>query len=141
MLIFRLLPVLALILLNSCADSPAKLSDSKESVPPVKAIEVKEKVKQKVQKSSIDPEILYTLLTAELAGQRGQYDIALDGYMEVAKRTQDPKFSERAVMIAMYVKNSNKTKEALNLWLRQDPKNLSARKIAALLALRTGNKS
>lgn len=141
MLIFRLLPVLALILLNSCADSPAKPSDSKESVAPVEAIEVKEKVKQKVQKSSIDPEILYTLLTAELAGQRGQYGIALDGYMEVAKRTQDPKFSERAVMIAMYVKNSNKTKEALNLWLRQDPKNLSARKIAALLALRTGNKS
>ena len=141
MLIFRLLPVLALILLNSCVDSPAKLSNSKESVPPVEAIEVKEKVKQKVQKSSIDPEILYTLLTAELAGQRGQYDIALDGYMEAAKRTQDPKFSERAVMIAMYVKNSNKTKEALNLWLRQDPKNLSARKIAALLALRTGNKS
>jgi tetratricopeptide (TPR) repeat protein len=133
--------VLALILLNSCADSPAKPSDFKESVAPVKALEVKEKVKQKVQKSSIDPEILYTLLTAELAGQRGQYDIALDGYMEVAKRTQDPKFSERAVMIAMYVKNSNKTKEALNLWLRQDPKNLSARKIAALLALRTGNKS
>ena len=141
MLIFRLLPVLALILLNSCADSPAKPSDFNESVAPVKALEVKEKVKQKVQKSSIDPEILYTLLTAELAGQRGQYDIALDGYMEVAKRTQDPKFSERAVMIAMYVKNSNKTKEALNLWLRQDPKNLSARKIAALLALRTGNKS
>ena len=141
MLIFRLLPVLALILLNSCADSPAKPSDFKESVAPVKALEVKEKVKQKVQKSSIDPEILYTLLTAELAGQRGQYDIALDGYMEVAKRTQDPKFSERAFMIAMYVKNSNKTKEALNLWLRQDPKNLSARKIAALLALRTGNKS
>ena len=141
MLIFRLLPVLALILLNSCADSPAKPSDFKESVAPVKALEVKEKVKQKVQKSSIDPEILYALLTAELAGQRGQYDIALDGYMEVAKRTQDPKFSERAVMIAMYVKNSNKTKEALNLWLRQDPKNLSARKIAALLALRTGNKS
>ena len=141
MLIFRLLPVLALILLNSCADSPAKQSDFKGSVAPVKALEVKEKVKQKVQKSSIDPEILYTLLTAELAGQRGQYDIALDGYMEVAKRTQDPKFSERAVMIAMYVKNSNKTKEALNLWLRQDPKNLSARKIAALLALRTGNKS
>ena len=141
MLIFRLLPVLALILLNSCADSPAKPSDSKESVAPVKALEVKEKVKQKVQKSSIDPEILYTLLTAELAGQRGQYNIALDGYIEVAKRTQDPKFSERAVMIAMYVKNSNKTKEALNLWLRQDPKNLSARKIAALLALKTGNKS
>lgn len=141
MLIFRLILVLALILLNSCADFSEKLSDSEVTAAPVRELEVKEKVKQKEQKSSIDPEILFTLLTAELAGQRGQYDIALDGYIEVAKRTQDAKFSERAVMIAMYVKNSNKTKEALDLWLRQDPKNLSARKIAALLALRSGNKS
>lgn len=141
MLIFRLILVLALILLNSCADFSEKLSDSEVTAAPVRELEVKEKVKQKEQKSSIDPEILFTLLTAELAGQRGQYDIALDGYIEVAKRTQDAKFSERAVMIAMYVKNSNKTKEALGLWLRQDPKNLSARKIAALLALRSGNKS
>ena len=140
MLIFRLILVLALILLNSCADFSEKLSDSEVTAAPVRELEVKEKVKQKEQKSSIDPEILFTLLTAELAGQRGQYDIALDGYIEVAKRTQDAKFSERAVMIAMYVKNSNKTKEALGLWLRQDPKNLSARKIAALLALRSGNK-
>ncbi len=141
MLIFRLILVLALILLNSCADFSEKLSDSEVTAAPVRELEVKEKVKQKEQKSSIDPEILFTLLTAELAGQRGQYDIALDGYIEVAKRTQDAKFSERAVMIAMYVKNSNKTKEGLGLWLRQDPKNLSARKIAALLALRSGNKS
>ncbi len=140
MLIFRLILVLALILLNSCADFSEKLSDSEVTAAPVRELEVKEKVKQKEQKSSIDPEILFTLLTAELAGQRGQYDIALGGYIEVAKRTQDAKFSERAVMIAMYVKNSNKTKEALGLWLRQDPKNLSARKIAALLALRSGNK-
>lgn len=140
MLIFRLILVLALILLNSCADFSEKLSDSEVTAAPVRELEVKEKVKQKEQKSSIDPEILFTLLTAELAGQRGQYDIALDGYIEVAKRTQDAKFSERAVMIAMYVKNSNKTKEGLGLWLRQDPKNLSARKIAALLALRSGNK-
>jgi tetratricopeptide (TPR) repeat protein len=139
-LIFRLILVLALILLNSCADFSEKLSDSEVTAAPVRELEVKEKVKQKEQKSSIDPEILFTLLTAELAGQRGQYDIALGGYIEVAKRTQDAKFSERAVMIAMYVKNSNKTKEALGLWLRQDPKNLSARKIAALLALRSGNK-
>jgi tetratricopeptide (TPR) repeat protein len=139
-LIFRLILVLALILLNSCADFSEKLSDSEVTAAPVRELEVKEKVKQKEQKSSIDPEILFTLLTAELAGQRGQYVIALDGYIEVAKRTQDAKFSERAVMIAMYVKNSNKTKEALGLWLRQDPKNLSARKIAALLALRSGNK-
>ena len=43
-------------------------------------------------------------------------------------------------MIAMYMKDSNKTNEAVALWLRQDPKNQTARKIAALSALRAGNK-
>ena len=80
------------------------------------------------------------LMTAELAGQRGQYDIALEGYMEAAKRVNDPRFAERAAMIAMYMKDSNKTNEAVALWLRQDPKNPTARKIAALSALRAGNK-
>ena len=76
------------------------------------------------------------LMAAELAGQRGQYEIALEGYMEAAKRVNDPRFAERAAKIAMYMRDSNKTDEAVSLWLTQDPKNLTARKIAALSALR-----
>ena len=140
MLIFRLLSVITLVLLNSCADSPAKPSDSEGSVAPVKIAETKGKTQQKEPKTSIDPDVLFTLLTAELAGQRGQYEIALEGYMEVARRVRDPRFAERAAMIAMYMKNSNKTNEAVALWLRQDPKNQTARKIAALWALRAGDK-
>jgi len=139
-LIFRLLSVITLVLLNSCADSPARPSDSKESVAPVKIVEAKGKTQEKESKTSIDPDVLFMLLTAELAGQRGQYDIALEGYMEAAKRVHDPRFAERAAMIAMYMKDSNKTNEAVALWLRQDPKNQTARKIAALSALRAGNK-
>ena len=140
MLIFRLLSVIILVLLNSCADSPAKPSQPEGAVAPVKIAEPKEKVKPKEDKASIDPDVLFMLLTAELAGQRGQYDIALEGYMEAAKRTHDPKLAERAAMIAMYIKDSNKTNEAVALWLRQDPKNQTARKVAALSALRAGDK-
>jgi len=139
-LIFRLLSVITLVVLNSCADSPAKPSDLKGSVAPVKLAVTKGKAQQKEPKTSIDPDVLFTLMTAELAGQRGQYDIALEGYMEAAKRVHDPRFAERAAMIAMYMKNSNKTNEAVALWLRQDPKNQTARKIAALWALRAGDK-
>ena len=140
MLIFRLLSVVALVALNSCADSPAKPSASEGAVEPVKIAETKGEARQKAPKTSIDPDVLFTLLTAELAGQRGQYDIALEGYMEAARRVHDPRFAERAAMIAMYMKNSNKTNEAVALWLHQDPKNQTARKIAALLALRAGDK-
>ena len=140
MLIFRLFSVITLVLLNSCADSPAKPGQPEGAVVPVKIAEPKEKAKAKEDKTSIDPDVLFMLLTAELAGQRGQYDIALEGYMEAAKRVHDPRFAERAAMIAMYMKDSNKANEAVALWVRQDPKNQAARKIAALSALRAGNK-
>ena len=140
MLIFRLFSVITLVLLNSCADSPAKPGQPEGTIVPVKIAESKEKAKAKEDKTSIDPDVLFMLLTAELAGQRGQYDIALEGYMEAAKRVHDPRFAERAAMIAMYMKDSNKTNEAVALWVRQDPKNQAARKIAALSALRAGNK-
>ncbi len=140
MLIFRLFSVIALVLLNSCADSPPKSTQSKGAIAPVKIAEPKEKAHQKEEKTSIDPDVLFMLLTAELAGQREQYDIALEGYMEAAKRVHDPRFAERAAMIAMYMKDSKKTNEAVALWLRQDPKNQTARKIAALSALRIGDK-
>ncbi|WP_459989614.1 tetratricopeptide repeat protein [Methylosoma difficile] len=81
------------------------------------------------------------LLTAELAGQRGQYDIAMEGYLEAAKRVDDPRFAERAVVIAMFIKNTGKAQESLAIWLRQAPKNPEARKVAALLALRDGDQA
>ena len=140
MLIFRLFSIITLVLLNSCADSPAKPSQPEGKVSSVKTAEPKGKPRQKELKTSIDPDVLFMLLTAELAGQRGQYDVALEGYMEAAKRVHDPRFAERAAMIAMYMKDSKKTYEAVALWLRQDPKNQTARKIAALSALKAGDK-
>jgi tetratricopeptide (TPR) repeat protein len=139
-LIFRLSSVITLVLLIGCASSPGKLNKSEKSRAPVKTDISKEKTQNRNSKAAIDPDVLFMFLTAELAGQRGQYDIALEGYMEAAKRVNDPRFAERAAMIAMYLKDSNKLNEAVGLWLRQDADNQTARKIAALSALRAGDK-
>ncbi|WP_338323992.1 tetratricopeptide repeat protein [Candidatus Methylobacter oryzae] len=136
----RLLSVIILVFLNGCANSPEKPSEQEEVVEPVKIVEPKEKTQQNDVKTAIDPDVMYMLMAAELAGQRGQYAVALEGYMEAAKRVKDPRFAERAAKIAMYMKDSNKTDEAVSLWLKQDPKDPAARKIAALSALRAGNK-
>jgi tetratricopeptide (TPR) repeat protein len=135
-LIFRLFSVIALALLNGCASSP----DTKKTIEPVKIVAAKDKPKLSDLKTAIDPDVLFMLLTAEIAGQRGQYDVALEGYMEAAKRVHDPRFAERAAMIAMYMKDGNRTNEAVSLWLKQDSKNITARKIAAISALRAGKK-
>jgi tetratricopeptide (TPR) repeat protein len=139
--IFRLFPVISLVFLYACATSPEQVSAPKASVKPVElANKPLVKKQQKEDKTSLDPDVLFMLLTAELAGQRGQYDVALEGYLEAAKRVHDPRLTERAAMIAMYIKDGNKTNEAVSLWLKQDPDNLSARKIAALSALKAEDK-
>jgi len=135
-LIFRLFSVIALVLLNGCASAP----ENQKPVEPVKLAEVKGKMPQGDIKTAIDPDVLFMLLTAEIAGQRGQYDVALEGYMEAAKRVDDPRFAERAAMIAMYMKDGNKTNDAVSLWLKQDSGNITARKIAAISALNAGKR-
>lgn len=140
MLIFRLFPVIILVFLNGCASSPEKMNAQEEVLEPVKIVEPKKETQQSEAKTAIDPDVMYMLMAAELAGQRGQYAVALEGYMEAAKRVNDPRFAERAAKIAMYMKDTNKTEEAVSLWLKEDPQNPTARKIAALSALRAGNK-
>jgi len=135
-LILRLLSVIILVLLSGCATSP----ETKKNLAPVKLSTIQNKALPNDVKTSIDPDVLFMLLTAEIAGQRGQYEVALEGYMEAAKRVHDPRFAERAAMIAMYMKDGNKTDEAVSLWLRQDAGNITARKIAAISALRAGKK-
>lgn len=140
MLIIRLFSVIILVFLSGCASSPEKSSEHEEVVEPVKIAEFKEKAQQSEVTTAIEPDVMYMLMAAELAGQRGQYGIALEGYMEAAKRAKDPRFAERAAKIAMYMKDGNKTDEAVSWWLKLDPNNMTARKIAALSALRLGNK-
>jgi len=139
-LIFRLFPVIIFVFLSGCASSPEKSDAQEEVLEPVKIVEPKKEALQSEAKTAMDPDVMYMLMAAELAGQRGQYAVALEGYMEAAKRVDDPRFAERAAKIAMYMRDSNKTEEAVSLWLKQDPKNSTARKVAALSALRAGNK-
>lgn len=135
---FKFFTIITLVFLGGCASSPEKGTDA--AVLSTKANELKGKGLADADKTSIEPDVMFMLLTAEIAGQRGQYDVALEGYMEAAKRVNDPRFAERAAMIAMYAKNAAKTDEAVSLWLRDDPANLSARKIAALSALKNEDK-
>ncbi|PPD19718.1 MAG: hypothetical protein CTY22_10905 [Methylomonas sp.] len=89
--------------------------------------------------SAIDEEVLYLLVAAEIAGQRSQYDLALDAYLQAAKRVDDARVAERAVKIGLFLKDEKRTQEALAIWLSKEPDNLAARKFAALLAIKSGD--
>lgn len=91
-----------------------------------------------VQELNQHSEVVYLLLAAELAGQRGQYETALNNYLEAARLTQDAQIAERATQIGLYLKNTEKALAAATLWSERDPGNVSARRISALLLLKTG---
>ena len=83
-------------------------------------------------------EPVYLVLAAEIAGQRGQYEVALDSYLKLSRLTPDPKVAERATQIALYVKDAPKALEAATLWLEREPGNLAATRVLAMLEVRAG---
>lgn len=136
---FKAIAVVVFVFLNGCAGVEEKRNDqlqvdqlNKESVEKKKTVKVE-------QKTAIDSDVLYMLLTAELAGQRKQYNVALEGYLRAARRVNDATIAERAAKIALYVKDMDKADEAVNLWLKQSPESLPARRIATLSAFRRGD--
>ena len=87
---------------------------------------------------SFTQETLVSLLSAELAGQRNRFDIALDNYVTQAIKTQDPGVSERAYRIAVYMGADQSALETALIWAKNDPKNLEAQRAAAIQLARSG---
>ncbi|PWB35380.1 hypothetical protein DCO48_02870 [Pseudomonas sp. SDI] len=87
---------------------------------------------------SFSQDTVYSLLTAELAGQRNRFDIALDNYMAQAEKTQDAGISERAFRIAEYLGADQAALESALLWARNDPESLDAQRASAIQLARAG---
>lgn len=90
------------------------------------------------QPRGISRENLYRLLVADLAGRRGDLATALQGYMETAAETRDPRVAERATRLALYAGEDELALAAARRWLELMPDALEAHSIAARLYLRRG---
>lgn len=84
-------------------------------------------------------DILFKVLVAEIAGQRGKLDIAIENYMELARATRDPLVVERATRVAIYARDDEAAFEAAQLWEELDPKNPDAHQVLTVMTLRQGN--
>ena len=137
------LPFISVLLLSSCAVVESEKTESTETVSAeIQPAELKEKsdLPPVEVKTAIDPDVMYLLLAAELAMQRGEYGLAYEAYMELTKRVKEPKFAEQAAKLALQIKDSRKTDDAVSAWMNQEPKNVTAKKVAALNALRGKDK-
>lgn len=83
-------------------------------------------------------ETLYSLLAAEIAGSRAQYDLALGNYVQQARETRDPQVAERATLIARYLNDYPTALEMAKLWTNAAPHNQDALANASLAHLQLG---
>ncbi len=81
---------------------------------------------------------LYRLLTAELAGKQGRFDLALDNYLQEAEATGDAAVAERATRIAQFLRRPEAVLQASQLWSRADPEALEPLHIQANILLHEG---
>jgi tetratricopeptide (TPR) repeat protein len=111
------------------AATPAAVTAQNEKDPVVKKDPV----------TAIDSNALYLLLVGETALQRQHYDVALEAYLEAARRVSDPRVAEKAAKIGQYLENLPKTEKAVSLWLSKDEKNMNARQLGLSAALSKKN--
>jgi tetratricopeptide (TPR) repeat protein len=97
------------------------------------------KAASKPNSAKVDSDLLYRVLVAELAGRRGQVDVALENYLAAARVSTDPRVAERATRIALFARNNESATEAARRWIALDPNSIEAHQGLAALMIRAGD--
>ncbi len=87
---------------------------------------------------SLTEDLLYKLLVAEIAGQRGESKLAGEHYLGLAQATRDPRIAQRAAQIAFFAKDQQMALAALRLWADFAPNNVEARQGLVAFLVREG---
>ncbi|MBK8062940.1 MAG: tetratricopeptide repeat protein [Betaproteobacteria bacterium] len=70
--------------------------------------------------------ILYELLIAEIAAQRGSVGLAAQAYADLARKTRDPRIARRATELAGFARLPNLALESAKVWNETEPASIQA---------------
>lgn len=80
---------------------------------------------------------LYDFLFAEIAAQRGSPAVAAQTFLELSKRTRDPRIARRAVEVANFARMPLLALESARLWHETDPASAQALQAVTILLVNT----
>lgn len=86
----------------------------------------------------LTPEVLYEYLVAEMAIHRKEYNLAARAYVDLARKTRDPRIARRATDIAVYARQAALAVEAATIWLQAEPGSIPARQTLASILISSG---
>jgi tetratricopeptide (TPR) repeat protein len=116
--------VLSISTLSACAQAPRP--EGKDA-PRAERKAITKDIKE------LNEPTLYEFLLGEIALQRGEAQLAAQTYLDLAKRTRDPRVARRAVEIASQARLSDVAIDAAKLWQEIEPTSPQALQIAAAL--------
>jgi Flp pilus assembly protein TadD len=87
----------------------------------------------------LDSDVLYKFLLAEIANQRGNYQLAAQTYLDLAKTTRDPRLARRATEVALYGRYSDIALQAAKLWLETEKDSTAARQTLVVLLVNSND--
>lgn len=128
---------------TACTNLPVQPQDSSPVTPaaPGEAVQPEAVEAKPLQRPHIEltQDLLYKFLVAEVAGQRGQIDVSVRNYLELATSTRDPEVVARATRIAVYAGDDQAASAAAHLWLELDPESIDAHQVLAIMDVRGGD--
>ena len=134
----RFLGLIACAALAACAQQaprPAagKAPAAESGARPRVVVAKPEPRKQVLPSVDLSEELLFKLMLAEVAVQRGQPHVAVQAYLELARETRDPRIAQRATEVAWNARFTTAALETAGIWLQADPGSTQARQIIAAL--------
>jgi tetratricopeptide (TPR) repeat protein len=121
-----------------CAGSAPRTADAED--PPTKSATAVDPpdlaARPELPNVELTRELLYEFLIAEVAGQRGNVTLAAQAYVDLAKRTRDPRVAERATEMALYARMPEAAIESAKVWADASPGSSRALATASSLLVR-----
>ncbi|WP_444937581.1 tetratricopeptide repeat protein [Microbulbifer sp. JMSA002] len=115
-------------LLSACAQIPPETATNEETEPSAREQHRDEGAAAAGEDAarSFPIDTFYTLLVAEVAGIREQYDVALANYYHQAEVTKDAGVAARATRIARFLNARQAALRSAQLWAELEPDNADA---------------
>jgi len=108
------------IVLSACASTADLLEQNDVITPSVESV-VTEAEPEVIPPLPLTSELVYYILTAEMAGQRGEVGLAAELYNKAANTIESPALAGRSTQIANYTRDKGRINRALERWLEVDP--------------------
>lgn len=133
--ILRLAAPLALLAIVGCTTTPIAPAPAVAAPAPVVTVDAGGDPLPEVELTGA---LVFQLMAAELALQRGDAASAFAAYLNAARQTRDPRLARRATEIAVGARATTEALDAAALWRELAPGSTEARQTSAVLLVGAG---